>query len=190
MLSSQGASSHLSGGIVVRQTIGQQSIIGNFKKSNLIFGQGFQQNSKIKLGNSAAFVVNTNTNTIRYSYDGTNWSNTTIGSQNGNAVIWTNPHIGTMNIVQPTLVGGSGTNTMAYSTDGIQYRALGNSIFTNSCNDIGWNGSIWVAVGSGGNTIAYSTDGLSWTPLGSATYSNRGYLISWKGTVWLALGSG
>ena len=61
MLSSQGASSHLSGGIVVRQTIGQQSTIGNFKKSNLIFGQGFQQNSKIKLGNSAAFVVNTKT---------------------------------------------------------------------------------------------------------------------------------
>jgi hypothetical protein len=142
--------------------------------------------------NGFAFIVNTTTNVIRYSYDGTNWSNTTISTQNGNAVIWTNPHMGKMDILQPTLVGGSGTyNTMAYSADGIQYRGLGNSIFTGSCNDIGWNGSIWVAVGSGGgNTIAYSPDGLSWKALGSTVFSDSGYGISWNGTVWLALGSG
>ena len=48
MLSSQGTTSRTSTGIVVRQTIGQQSAIGNYSDSNLIAGQGFQQSDKMK----------------------------------------------------------------------------------------------------------------------------------------------
>jgi len=48
MLSSQGATARTSSGVVVRQTIGQQSAIGNFKNSNFIVGQGFQQSNKMK----------------------------------------------------------------------------------------------------------------------------------------------
>ena len=42
MLSSQGASAKLSNGISVTQTIGQQGIIGNSDKKNIVI-QGFQQ---------------------------------------------------------------------------------------------------------------------------------------------------
>ena len=43
MLSSQGSSNVLPSGTLVSQTIGQQSVIGNYKVSNSIIGQGFQQ---------------------------------------------------------------------------------------------------------------------------------------------------
>jgi hypothetical protein len=45
MLSIQGASVHLSNGASVSQTIGQQSVTGNFRKNNLVMGQGFQQSN-------------------------------------------------------------------------------------------------------------------------------------------------
>ncbi|MET0946429.1 MAG: hypothetical protein ABWY22_13535, partial [Flavobacterium sp.] len=44
MLSAQGSSKHLTNGMVVSQTIGQQSVLGNYKRNNLVIGQGFQQN--------------------------------------------------------------------------------------------------------------------------------------------------
>jgi hypothetical protein len=52
MLSSQGASTHLTNGVVVKQTVGQQSPIGNTRTSNFIVGQGFQQSSSGKSVNS------------------------------------------------------------------------------------------------------------------------------------------
>ena len=43
MLSSQGTSKTLPNGIFVSQTIGQQSVIGNYTKDGKTYGQGFQQ---------------------------------------------------------------------------------------------------------------------------------------------------
>jgi hypothetical protein len=43
MLSSQGTSHALSNGIYVSQTIGQQSVIGNYTSDGKTYGQGFQQ---------------------------------------------------------------------------------------------------------------------------------------------------
>lgn len=43
MLSSQGTSKVLPNGIYVSQTIGQQSVTGNYTSDNKTFGQGFQQ---------------------------------------------------------------------------------------------------------------------------------------------------
>jgi hypothetical protein len=43
MLSTQGGSNLLSSGILIKQTIGQQSTIGNYKFPNVFVGQGFQQ---------------------------------------------------------------------------------------------------------------------------------------------------
>lgn len=43
MLSSQGTSKVLSNGTYVSQTIGQQSLIGNYSKNGTTYGQGFQQ---------------------------------------------------------------------------------------------------------------------------------------------------
>ena len=42
-LSAQGNSHKLSNGMYVSQTIGQQSVIGNYTKDGKTFGQGFQQ---------------------------------------------------------------------------------------------------------------------------------------------------
>ncbi len=43
MLSAQGTSKELSNGIYVSQTIGQQSVIGNYTKDGKTYGQGYQQ---------------------------------------------------------------------------------------------------------------------------------------------------
>ena len=42
-LSAQGTSKELSNGMYVSQTIGQQSVIGNYTKDGKTYGQGFQQ---------------------------------------------------------------------------------------------------------------------------------------------------
>lgn len=43
MLSSQGSTSKTDNGIIVTQTVGQQSVIGNYDNEYLKIGQGFQQ---------------------------------------------------------------------------------------------------------------------------------------------------
>jgi len=43
MQSAQGTSKVLSNGTYVSQTIGQQSVIGNYTKNGITYGQGFQQ---------------------------------------------------------------------------------------------------------------------------------------------------
>lgn len=53
MLSSQGSSNLLSTGVLVHQTIGQQSVIGNTKFSNTVVGQGFQQSLLSKIGTTS-----------------------------------------------------------------------------------------------------------------------------------------
>lgn len=50
MLSSQGSANLLSTGTLVYQTIGQQSAVGNYKFSNTVAGQGFQQSLIAKSG--------------------------------------------------------------------------------------------------------------------------------------------
>ena len=55
MLSSQGTSHTLSNGMYVSQTIGQQSVIGNYTSDGKTYGQGFQQSVWSK-------YINTNSN--------------------------------------------------------------------------------------------------------------------------------
>ena len=57
MLSSQGVTSLTSGGVTVRQTIGQQSVTRNYKNSNFIVGQGFQQSNKMKSSSSSITII-------------------------------------------------------------------------------------------------------------------------------------
>ena len=52
MISSQGSTSTTSEGIVITQTIGQQSVVGNSEVAGLAFGQGFQQSIWTRLINS------------------------------------------------------------------------------------------------------------------------------------------
>ncbi|MFZ4680309.1 MAG: T9SS type A sorting domain-containing protein [Flavobacterium sp.] len=55
MLSAQGASKELSNGMYVSQTVGQQSVIGNYTKDGKTYGQGYQQSVWSK-------YISTNTN--------------------------------------------------------------------------------------------------------------------------------
>ena len=57
MLSSQGSTARTSSGVVIRQTIGQQSVTGNYKNSNFIVGQGFQQSKKMKSSSPSITII-------------------------------------------------------------------------------------------------------------------------------------
>jgi hypothetical protein len=81
MLSAQGTSKELSNGIYVSQTIGQQSVIGNYTKDGKTYGQGFQQSL---------------------------W-NRYIGSNSNNSittVVYPNPFVSTINFQFSQPIGG------------------------------------------------------------------------------------
>jgi len=85
---------------------------------------------------------------------------------------------------------GTGTNTIAWSPDGISWTGLGTSTFTTTGLGIAWNGSMWVAVGMGTNTIAYSYNGTTWTGLGTSVFSGYANGVAWNGSIWVAVGKG
>ena len=87
---------------------------------------------------------------------------------------------------------GNGDNTIAYSSDGITWTGLGNSIFSDTGRGVAWNGTMWVAVGEGTNTIAYSYDGITWTEVSGSTsiFSTNGCGVAWNGKFWIAVGQG
>jgi hypothetical protein len=61
MISSQGSSKLITTGFRFNQTIGQQSVVGNYKVSNLYIGQGFQQStiSRSKTSLSSNKIITT-----------------------------------------------------------------------------------------------------------------------------------
>jgi hypothetical protein len=125
--------------------------------------------------------------TLCYSYNGTSWT----ASTSGNAVFTTNCTGVAWNGSLWVAVG-SGTNTIAYSYDGINWTGIGTTIFSTSGLCIGWNGTYWVAGGSGTNTFAYSTTGItsgSWTGT-SSVLTTQVNSLAWNGYVWVAAGSG
>lgn len=63
MLSAQGSSTTLTNGVFVSQTIGQQSVIGNYTQNGSTYGQGFQQSvwSKYIKQNEALSSITTTT---------------------------------------------------------------------------------------------------------------------------------
>lgn len=75
---------------------------------------------------------------------------------------------------------GEGTNSIAYSSNGINWTGIGKTIFSTRGFDAAWNGSMWVAVGSGTNTIAYSSDGINWTGIGETIFSTYGVGVESK----------
>ena len=95
-----------------------------------------------------------------------------------------------MYIQQPFIAGGTGANTLMFSTDGLNWKGYGNSVFLNSCNGIGWNGNMWVAVGAQSTnlgTIAYSYDGINWSLANTPTIGTLND-VKWNGTMWASCG--
>jgi hypothetical protein len=118
-----------------------------------------------------------------FSYDGINWS---LVGYNGYSISWSGNQKGSVYIQQPIIAGGTGNNTLAYSSDGNNWIGLGTNVFS-SCSAIGWNGTTWLASGTSisDDIIATSYDGINWS-----TYPNRNYVsIYWNGTQWICGGN-
>jgi len=102
---------------------------------------------------------------------------------------WNNPHKGYSVIPPCSIAVGQGDHSLAYSNDGILWKGLGKSIFTEHANKVVWNGKLWVAVGKGAYSIAYSYDGKKWNGIPD-TLLTEGYDIAWNGTAFVAVGYG
>ena len=88
--------------------------------------------------------------------------------------------------------------SIAYSYDGLTWATSSTNLFSSTgvCNQVAWNGSIWLAVGADGvnGLIASSPDGITWRADlsgGSTPFSlGRVYFVAWNGSLWVACGSG
>ena len=73
------------------------------------------------------------------------------------------------------LIGGSGTNSLAYSLNGTSWIGLSKNTITNPFNSvtkIKWSGTTWVACGLGtasAPVLAYSYSGITWTTISTVT---------------------
>ena len=84
---------------------------------------------------------------------------------------------------------GQGSNSVAYSYDGISWTGLGTTIFNSIGYGVEYGNDLWVAVGQGTNSVAYSSDGISWTGLGTTIFT-YGYCVSYGNNLWVAGGYG
>ena len=112
---------------------------------------------------------------ILYSYTGLSWSSFITPLTSSSSI--TCCSYGIINGRTGWMVGGStgsGTATMAYSFDGINWISNTTSIiFSKSCDNITWNGKYWIALGYNTNGIATSLDGINWVYVsGSPTDPN------------------
>ena len=154
--------------------------------SNIGYNVAWNGTRLVAVGDGAA-------NTIAYSSDGITWTGlgTSIFSFHGSGVAFNTLRQHTITFPSNLLVAvGQGTNTIAYSNDGITWTGLGSSIFSQVGSCVAWNGKIWVAFGIGTNSIAYSSDGINWTGLGTSIFSNNGNGVAWNGSIWVAVGYG
>lgn len=88
---------------------------------------------------------------------------------------------------------GSGTTTLAWSTDGLSWTVATAGGFTTTTYGLGWNGRRWLALGAdtGGQTIQTSTDGKSWSTTGITNpFATEGHAAAWNGERWVAVGAG
>lgn len=128
-------------------------------------------------------------NALGYSYDGTNWNNSSNGS-----TFLTQPATAVSSSPTMFVAGGpSGSSQrLIYSYDGNTWSAStnGNTLF-NSVNGIAFGGGKFVAVGintSAAAGIAYSTDGITWTASNSVTtiFGSVPQAIAFNGSRWVA----
>lgn len=90
------------------------------------------------------------------------------------------------NSIVTAVAGGIGTNTLAYTLDGINWTGVGTTVCSSGCNAVAYNGSTWVAGGSGTSRLAYSSNGIAWLPA-TAPAITTCYAVTWSGTTyWLA----
>jgi len=146
---------------------------------------------RIKWNGTMFVAMSWSTVSIFYSYNGIQWNSVDSSDMTfGTCVAHNNALEDQIVFKQRTYVaGGQGTNTLAYSFDGITWKGLGTGIFDSYCRGLTF-GNLWVAVGTFNNTIAYSYDGINWTGLGRSAIDSWGACAAYNGSLWLVGGSG
>ena len=128
--------------------------------------------------------------TMIYSFDGINWSlGTNIFTALGYTVAWTK---------NKWVAGGNGTNSLAYSYNGITWVGSGTGTFSSQGMSLAYSNALpnvyiqhpTIIGGESINTLAYSPDGIQIRGLGNTIFSTRCYGISWNGIMWVAVGQG
>ena len=120
-----------------------------------------------------------------YSYDGIIWQ--PANASNGVFTTGVNYNKNSTQVIKYAngtfVVVGVGTNTHAWSTDGINWTAVGTStnIFSIEGNSVCWDGKRWISVGQGtANTVATSCDGITWYGVATSTslFTSNGIGVS------------
>jgi cytoskeletal protein CcmA (bactofilin family) len=96
-----------------------------------------------------------------YSYDGITWSPCQIFGGGDISTLFSTAVYGIANNGLVWVAVGRGTNTVAYSFDGINWYAAG-SPFPERGYGVTWNGRYWIAVGKGPPSAIISFDGIIW----------------------------
>ena len=84
--------------------------------------------------------------------------------------------------------------TIKRSVDGLVWTAANSGGFYGSCQNFGWNGSLWVAVGLGAglsasnSNIQYSTDGLNWSNARGTLPESQANCVLFDGKKWIVGG--
>jgi hypothetical protein len=139
---------------------------------------------------SIKYTYTTNTNII-YSVSGIfTLSGNVLSTTGSNSLFVNGLFIASNDDYSMFVSGGSGTNTIAYSYDCIQWIGIGSSIFTTSCVFVTYINNMWLAGGTGTNTMAKSYDGITWTNIANGIFTTNVKTIVSDGNLIIAGGSG
>ena len=95
-----------------------------------------------------------------------------------------------LNAQAVAVAGGTGTNSLAYTFDSINWMGVGTTVCSSGGYAVAYNGAVWVAGGLGTSPLAYSSNGITWTPAASTGGLTACYAAAWSGTsYWLAGGN-
>ena len=98
------------------------------------------------------------------------------------------------------VAGGTGTNTLCTSPDGVAWTGRGAGVISSAVWGVAFNfshqssanGAMWMAVGTGTNVFASSPDGITWTGRTTGATLTTGYGIVFypPSGLWVATGAG
>ena len=101
---------------------------------------------------------------------------------------------------QVWVAGGTGTNTLCSSVDGVAWTGRGAGVISSAVWGVAFNfshqssvnGAMWMAVGTGTNVFASSPDGATWTGRTTGATLTTGYAVIFypPSGLWIATGAG
>jgi len=187
-----GKSAYIAGNLTVAGSIfnpNSNNFTGSVYMTNTILSFNTNSQVMVSVGNPQRDAYGNWGNTIAYSTNGgLNWTGVvnsySIFSNQGYAVAYNG---------KIWVAVGGGTNSIAYSYNGISWVPANSSTYwLSSGYGVYWNGNYWMAFGNGNYTMAYSYDGINWNgiPLNNCAIVGLVYSAAWNGYIWVAGGNG